>query len=108
MLDYIIVHQKDRWDVHITHCIKDADCLSDHWLVCSKMYIQLARKNQMERQKPYKSLNLSRLHTNSSALQEKVKEMLGSSDIVAMNPNDGWKAFMESTYDSATEILGLV
>ena len=47
MLDYIIVHRKDRWNVHITHCIRGADCLSDHWLVCSKMYIQLARKNQI-------------------------------------------------------------
>ena len=62
----------------------------------------------MVKQKQHWSQNLSRLSTNSGAPWEKVKEMVISIDIVAMDPYDGWRAFMESTYDAAAKTLGFV
>ena len=34
--------------------------------------------------------------------------MLASIDIMVMDPDDGWKAFMELTCDAGTETLGFV
>ena len=93
MLDYIIIHQKDRLDVQITHCMREADCSSDHQLICSKIHIQLARKSKTARQKPHRGLNLSRLLENISVLEEKVKEMLVSTAIVVMDPGDGLRDY---------------
>ena len=88
--------------------MRGVDCWPDHQLVHSKMHIQLARKSQTVMQKQHGSLNLSRLPTNSGDLQEKVKELLFSIDIIVMDPDDEWRAFMESIYDTAAEILEFV
>ena len=87
---------------------RGADCWSDNQYVHSKVHIQLARDNQMTRKKPHRSLNLSRLCTDSAALHVKVKEMIVSTDIVVMDPGNGCRAFMESTYDVAAETLQFV
>jgi len=52
MLDYVIVRQRDRCDVHITCCMRGAECRSAHRLLRSKMNIQLAWKKKRPETSP--------------------------------------------------------
>ena len=108
LLDYVIVRQRDRRDVHITRCMRSADCWSDHRLLRSKMNIQLARKNKPARGKPLRKLNTACIPTNREEMQAKVEEALVDISITGEDLEEDWRNFREAVYSSAASTLGHV
>lgn len=72
MLDYAILHQRDRRDVHFAYCMRGADCWSDHRILWSKMNIWIAWKKKMARDKPLWKLNISQLISSKEELHQKI------------------------------------
>ena len=108
LLDYVIVRQRDRRDVHITRCMRGADCWSDHRLLRSKMNIQLARKNKSARGKPLRKLNITCIPSNREEMQAKIEEALEDISITGEDVEDDWRNFKEAVYNSAASTLGHV
>ncbi len=109
MLDYVIVRQRDHKDVHITRCMRGAECWSDHRLIRSKMNLQLADKKQPARVKPPRKLNISLLPAASVIFQQKLTEALGEDSATAnTNAEEEWCTFENSIYTVAADTLGFV
>ena len=106
MVDYVIVPQRDRRDVHITRCMRGADCWSDHRLLRSKMNIQLARKKKTARIKPFRKLNIARLTPNMEALQRSLQESLSNIEREHGSLEEEWRSFREAVYSAAADTLG--
>ena len=109
MLDYVIVRQRDHKDVHITRCMRGAECWSDHRLIRSKMNLQLAKKKQPARVKPPRKFNVSLLPAASVILQQKLTEALGEDSATAnANAEGEWCTFINSLNTVAADTLGFV
>ncbi|XP_078593825.1 uncharacterized protein LOC144871797 [Branchiostoma floridae x Branchiostoma japonicum] len=108
MLDYVIVRQRDRCDVHSTRCMRGADCWSDHRLIRSKMSINIALKRNTARDKPPQKLNIARLNTHKEALQQSLQNSLSNIEQEQGNVEEEWRTFREAVYSAAADTLGFV
>jgi len=108
MLDYVIVRQRDRCDVHITCCMRGAECWSDHRLLRTKINIQLAWKKKTARDKPLWKLNITRLIPNKETLQQSLQESLSNTEHEHDSLEDKWGSFPEAVYSAATDTLGFM
>ncbi|XP_069992338.1 craniofacial development protein 2-like [Penaeus vannamei] len=108
MLDYVIVRQRDRCDVHITCCMRGAECRSAHRLLRSKMNIQLALKKKTARDKPLRKLNIAQLIPNKEALQQSLQESLSNAEQEHDSLEDKWRSFHEAVFSAAADTLGFV
>ena len=107
-MDYVIVRQRDRCDVHSTRCMRGADCWSDHRLIRSKMNINIALKRNTAREKPPQKLNIARLNTHKEALQQSLQNSLSNIEQEQGNVEEEWRTFREAVYSAAADTLGFV
>ena len=77
LLDYVIVRQRDRRDVHITRAMRGAELSTDHRLVISKM--ALVVRPPIRKRSGVKKLCVNKLQNENTRTQyqESLRESLG-------------------------------
>ncbi len=76
LLDYVIVHQKDRKDVLTTRVMRGAECWTDHLMVRSNLLMSIQPRSP--RTASFKKLNCTALnsHTTKDTLRQLLAENL--------------------------------
>ncbi|XP_068599205.1 uncharacterized protein [Brachionichthys hirsutus] len=107
LIDYIIVHSKDRRDVINTRAMTGADnCWTDHRLIRSVMSIRLMRKRRVQKRQSRPKLNLERL--DDTAYRQRLQDALGAA-LPKQYPEDTethWRTLSSAIMDSCKNILG--
>ena len=108
LIDYVIVRQRDRKDVHLTRAMRGANCWTDHRLVRTVMDMHIKPLHRKKPKNPRASYNVSKLRDVShrqhfiEALDKKLTEEFNpSGDIV-----DKWTLFKTTLNETAKNTLG--
>ena len=111
MLDYVIVRQRDRRDVHITRVMRGADCWTDHQMLRTVMGLKLRRVVRPQLCVLPKRLDAGKLLVPE--MQQIYQEALengiaAKSDALAsMNVTDHWETLRDVMYTSACSAVGV-
>ena len=110
LLDYIIVRQRDRRDVHITRAMRGAELSTDHRLVISVMAMVIRPSVRKRTGKRKVCVNKLQDETKRDLFQRDVTEAIGQSDFgnlyVETSPEESWSKFCELLLNTATVKLG--
>ncbi|CAJ1066317.1 uncharacterized protein LOC109084930 [Xyrichtys novacula] len=102
LLDYVIVWQKDRWDVLTTRAMRGAECWTDHLMVRSKllMNIQPCRPRTAQTKK----LNCTAL--NSPTTKDNLRRLLAKNLDQIPEESTDWPALRHAIHSAASTALG--
>ena len=110
LLDYVIVRQRDRRDVHITRAMRGAELSTDHRLVVSKMALVI--RPPIRRRPGVKKLCVNKLQNENTRnlYQEGLQESLGTQSAASvyseLGPDAAWERMCKLLVDTASEFLG--
>ena len=110
ILDYILVRQRDRRDVHITRAMRGAEFSTDHRLLVSKM--SLVVRPPVRRRAGVPKLCVNKLQDLGirNAYQQKIAESRGTYNLGDLHADHGpdvaWSRMCRLLIDDASEHLG--
>ena len=110
ILDYVIIKQRDRSDVHITRVMRGAELSTDHRLVVSQMALVIRPPVRKRTGKRKICVNKLQAETNRNTYQSHVAAAIGQTNFGNLyadaGPEETWSEFCKLLTDTATEELG--
>jgi len=113
MLDYVMVHRRDRQDVLLARAMRGAECWTDHKMVRALVRLQI--RPPVHKRKPRKRLivRACSLSATQAELQEAIQEKLSSipdhdtsSTQTLTTLTAEWQAFSNCILEASIETLG--
>nr|XP_025035794.1 craniofacial development protein 2-like [Pelodiscus sinensis] len=108
MIDYVIVRQRDIRDVLITRAMREAECWTDHRLVCTIFKIHIAQHHPKLPKLIRTAFNITRLQQPSHLrkFQSSLDEKLTANGPLIGGPTQKWSQFREIVMETAKSVLG--
>ena len=106
-IDYVIVRRKDRQDVRVTKTMCDADCLTNHRLVVSKLNLRIQSVRRPQGKKMPKKLYVSKLKQDSKrqAFVNDLCSRLDALEHISEDVDESWTVFRDTIHSSAMDSL---
>ena len=111
LLDYVIVKDDQKREVHITRAMRGADCWTDHRMIMSKMNLRIRPAPPRRNQGGFKKINCAALKndTNRQRYAEEVRAIVQDNrEERNLSAEDDWGRVSERLLAAAMEILGPV
>ena len=108
LLDYLLVRQRDRKDVHVTRAMRGADCGTDHHMVRSKITLLIRKKTRKTGGCPSKRFNVAGLSGSEQAanFSNSMSIAMDSLPPFGEDVEEEWTLLRDSITKTATDCLG--
>ena len=102
LIDYILIRQRDRKDIHSVRTMRGADCWTDHRLVRAKLNLIVRPKVRKISSPLPKRLNVDKL--KSPIIQTEFQNAIN--DVTLSDQSDLWNDFRDQIYEITSSIVG--
>ena len=108
MIDYVIVRQRDKKDVHLTRAMRGANCWTDHRLVKTVMDMHIMPLRRKKPKNPRVSYNTTKLESESHRIKftEALEKKLSENPTPSADLSEQWTSFKTAVNETATAVLG--
>lgn len=108
LIDYVIVRQRDIYEVRITRAMRGAECWTDHQLVRSVLNLHIAPAHRKRPKLTRPSFNLAKLKRPDvrEDFKSHLDDLLTAHGPLNDNPTEMWNQFKGMVTEPAKDVLG--